>query len=209
MKTPIPVHCRHHEMLALCALVENPRNPNRHPIEQVKALAQVIEKNGWRSPIVVSHRSGFIVKGHGRFEAAKLLAAAAVPVEYQAYESEAEEWADMIADNRIAELAEIDTAALHSLLAEASATGLDLAAAGFSAAAFKELEKVVHGSSPGAVATAAAEPDADVTSEKVVIGKYQVEVSRQRADAFLADLYATFNNDENLVIAEVRKRIGL
>lgn len=213
MSATIPVHCRHHEMVPLAAIVENPRNPNRHPLTQIEALADVIKANGWRAPIVVSRRSGFMVKGHGRFEAAKRLAAPAVPVEYQDYATEAEEHADMIADNRIAELSEIDVASLHSLLADTKLTGLALDAAGFTDAAFHELEKAVNAASPGAVAetaqAAANETPPDVTAERLVIGKYKVDVPMTVANQWLADLFAKFNNDEMLVIAEVKKRLGL
>lgn len=200
-------------MLPIGLLIENPRNPNRHPLSQIEALARVIESQGWRSPIVVSNRSGFIVKGHGRFEAAKRLAATEVPVEYQNYASESEEWSDMIADNRIAELAEIDVAALHSVLADAAAAGMKLEAAGFTDAAFKELEKTVNAASPGSVADAATsasgETTSDVTSERLVIGKYKVDVPMPRANEWLKEIYAKFNNDELLVIAEVKQRLGL
>jgi hypothetical protein len=200
-------------MLPIGLLIENPRNPNRHPLAQIEALARIIESQGWRSPIVVSNRSGFIVKGHGRYEAGKRLAVAEVPVEYQDYATEAEEWSDMIADNRIAELSEIDVASLHTVLAEATAAGMKLESAGFTDAAFKELEKSVNAASPGAVAEASASDANDsppgVTSERLVIGKYKVDVPMHRANEWLAEIYARFNNDEMLVIAEVKKRLGL
>ena len=56
----------------------------------------------------MSKRSGLIVRGHGRLEAALLMGAEKVPVDYQDYASEAEELADLLADNRLSELAELD-----------------------------------------------------------------------------------------------------
>jgi hypothetical protein len=53
-----------------------------------------------------------------------------VPVDYQHYENEAAEWADMIADNRIAELADIDEDDLKSLLRELDGQ-IDLDLTGF------------------------------------------------------------------------------
>lgn len=53
-----------------------------------------------------------------------------VPVDYQEYESEAAEWADMIADNRVAELAEINDDALKALLQELDGQ-IDLDLTGF------------------------------------------------------------------------------
>ncbi|MDO4222161.1 MAG: ParB N-terminal domain-containing protein [Akkermansia sp.] len=111
-----PVYCRHSEMRLLTSLAEHPLNPNTHPESQLLRLADVIKGNGWRQPITVSDLSGYIIKGHGRFQAAKLAGFREVPVEVQHYENEAAELADMVADNRIAELAELDDAKLTELL---------------------------------------------------------------------------------------------
>ena len=54
-------------------LVLNPKNNNKHPKEQIERLAQLIEFQGFRNPVVVSNRTGFVVAGHGRIEAAKKL----------------------------------------------------------------------------------------------------------------------------------------
>ena len=114
----IPVFCSFDEIIPLESIIPNPKNPNTHPKEQIKLLSNIIASQGWRMPIVVSTRSGFIVKGHGRLEAAKAAGMETVPVEYQNYGTEAEEYADLIADNRIAELSIIDEEMLTELLAE-------------------------------------------------------------------------------------------
>lgn len=103
-------------MRPLVSLVEHPRNPNTHPKTQLELLGDVIRGNGWRQPITVSDLSGYIIKGHGRYQAAKLAGFAEVPVEVQHYENEAAELADMLADNRIAELSEMDMNALNETL---------------------------------------------------------------------------------------------
>ena len=110
------VFCRFTEMRPLVSLVEHPRNPNTHPQTQLERLADVIRGNGWRQPITVSDLSGYIIKGHGRYQAAKLAGFSEVPVEVQHYENEAAELADMLADNRIAELSEMDMNALNATL---------------------------------------------------------------------------------------------
>ena len=133
------VNCAFDELVPLEKLVPNPRNPNQHPQVQVALLAKVIAHQGWRSPIVVSNRSGFIVAGHGRYEAAKVLGVAKVPVDYQDFATEADEWAHLVADNRLAELAESDEASLKGLLAELKAGDFDLDLAGFDAAALEGL----------------------------------------------------------------------
>lgn len=102
------VMCAHTEIADTAALVPNPRNPNKHTPEQIKLLAKIMKHQGFRNPIVVSNRSGFITKGHGRLEAARLNGWDKVPVDRQDYSTEADEYADMVADNKIAELAESD-----------------------------------------------------------------------------------------------------
>ena len=114
----VPVFCAHDEVVDVAKLVPNPRNPNTHPDNQIQLLGRIIRQTGWRAPITVSTRSGFIVKGHGRLSAALLEGVTEVPVDYQGYASEAEEYADLVADNRIAELAEIDNKMLADIFAE-------------------------------------------------------------------------------------------
>ncbi len=102
------VHCAHSELVDPRTLKPNPANPNRHSAHQIQLLAAIIQEQGWRSPITVSRRSGLIVRGHGRLEAALLMGCETVPVDRQDYESEAAELADLLADNRLSELAELD-----------------------------------------------------------------------------------------------------
>lgn len=103
------INCAYDELVDVSKLVPNPKNNNKHPKEQIERLAKIIEFQGQRAPIVVSNRSGFIVKGHGRLEAIKLLGWEKCAVDYQDYESEAQEYSDMVADNQIATWAEFDT----------------------------------------------------------------------------------------------------
>ena len=112
------VFCSHDELVPIEKVIPNPKNPNTHPQSQIELLASIIRANGWRQPITVSRRSGFVVKGHGRLEAAHFLHCSVVPVDYQNYTNEAEEYADMVADNRIAELADMDNEALAKLVKE-------------------------------------------------------------------------------------------
>src|SRR5437667_9147003 len=86
---------------------------------------------GWRAPITVSNRSGFITRGHGRLEAATLLGCEQVPVDFQDCANELAELADMLADNHLAELAEIDEDRLVGVLKQLQAAGHDVGLAGF------------------------------------------------------------------------------
>lgn len=114
----VPVFCAHDAIVDITALVPNPKNPNQHPDTQIQILGRIIRQTGWRQPITVSKRSGFIVKGHGRLSAALLEGMKQAPVDYQNYTNEAEEYADLVADNRIAELAETDNKLLADIFAD-------------------------------------------------------------------------------------------
>jgi len=135
----IKVYCAFDEEIEAEALIPNPRNPNDHPASQVELLGKIIKTNGWRAPITVSRRSGFIVRGHGRYMAAVALGVN-VPVDYQHYASEAEEWADLVADNRIAELSELSMPKVREILQEIDTGEIDLELTGF---AGDDLEKLM------------------------------------------------------------------
>lgn len=135
------VFCSHTEMRDPASLVEHPRNYNTHPAEQIRLLAKIIKHQGWRNPITVSKRSGYVVKGHGRLAAALQLGCSEVPVDVQEYKDEASEYADMIADNRIAELAEADQDVLKGLLTDDVFEGFDLDLTGFENTDFLNDEK--------------------------------------------------------------------
>lgn len=107
------IECEYTQLVDLHKLQANPKNPNKHPDKQIKRLSQIIDYQGMRSPIVVSKRSGFITKGHGRLEALKKLNWSQAPVDYQDYEDEAQEYADMVADNAIAEWAAQDLSEIN------------------------------------------------------------------------------------------------
>lgn len=140
----IPVYCAFDEIVDIGALVGNPRNPNRHDDEQIRLLAKIIQHQGWRAPITVSNRSGFIVRGHGRLMAAKVLKVSEVPIDRQDYATEAEEWADLIADNRLAELATPDMPDLKDLLQELDTGALDMELTGYTEQAMADLMSQFH-----------------------------------------------------------------
>ena len=144
-RSGLPVFCAYDELVPTEELVGNPRNPNQHPDAQIELLAKIIAAQGWRAPITVSTRSGFVVRGHGRLAAARLLGADVVPVDHQDYASEASEWADLIADNRIAELAEPDLPLLKDLLEELDTGEFDLDLTGFDVTELERLMTSVGG----------------------------------------------------------------
>jgi hypothetical protein len=110
------INCTFTEMRDLVNLVPNPKNYNKHSARQIEMLAKIMNFQGWRHPIIVSKRSGFIVAGHGRLQAAQLLGWDKAPIDLQDFADEATELAFLVADNKIAELAETD----HQMLIDIS-----------------------------------------------------------------------------------------
>ena len=135
------VHCAHDRLALVTELRPHPKNPNQHPPEQVALLAKIIAHQGWRAPVVVSKRSGFIVAGHGRLLAALELGLERVPVNDQEFASDADELAHLAADNRIAELSETDGAKLKDLLLELDTGAFDMDLSGFDGG---ELDRVMN-----------------------------------------------------------------
>ncbi|WP_302374578.1 ParB/Srx family N-terminal domain-containing protein [uncultured Alistipes sp.] len=135
----IPVYCAHDRIVPTAELKPNPKNPNKHPQSQIEALGGIIRGNGWRNPITVSTRSGYVVKGHGRLLAAQLEELDEVPVDFQDYESEAAELADLTADNKIAELSETDERLLAEIFADIDTSGIDFERTGYSSDEYDEI----------------------------------------------------------------------
>lgn len=162
----------------------NPKNPNQHPPEQVELLAKIIQSQGWRAPVTVSTLSGMVVRGHGRLMAAIHAGLSHVPVDFQAYNSEAEELADLLADNRIAELAEIDDKMLADLFADVDAGGLDLELTGYDDEAVAALVDVIDGD----LEVVGSVPFTDVLREEhnYIVLYFDNEVDWLQADSLFA-----------------------
>lgn len=116
---------------------KHPRNPNSHPKDQIVMLSGIMEKTGWRAPIVVSTLSGLITRGHGRLESADYLKLKECPVDFQDYKDDAEEIADMIADNKLSNMSIMDNKKSFDLMYEISMTRPDFP---LSRAGFTEIE---------------------------------------------------------------------
>ena len=143
LTSTVPVHCAHTRLVRRDSLKPNPRNPNTHPPEQIALLAGILKGQGWRAPITVSLRSGFIVRGHARLEAAAAAELDVVPIDEQQYASDDLELADLIADNRIAELAVLDTGLTAELIGSFQ-EGFDQLLTGFDAEAMVALMKATE-----------------------------------------------------------------
>lgn len=86
----------------LADLIPYENNAKKHPPEQVRQIANSIERFGWRSAIAVDG-DNVIVNGHGRYMAAQILGLDKVPTWDCSDLSEEEIKALRLADNKVAE----------------------------------------------------------------------------------------------------------
>jgi hypothetical protein len=107
------IHCAYDELVEIEKLKPHPKNRNKHSKEQIERLAKIIEYQGIRRPLRVSKLTGLTTAGHGLLKALRTLGCSTVPVNYQDYENEDQEYADIIADNSIASWAELDFSSIN------------------------------------------------------------------------------------------------
>jgi len=101
------IRCNYDVLVLPKELAPHPKNRNKHSKDQIERLAKILEYQGWRYPVKVSKLSGYITSGHGRVLAAKKLKTQ-VPVNYQDYDDDDQEYADVQSDNAIASWSDLD-----------------------------------------------------------------------------------------------------
>lgn len=109
----IKIHCSFDELLKPSQIKPNKNNRNKHPAHQIDALAKIIKYQGIRHPLIISKNSGLLVAGHGRLAALKKLKVKEIPVKYQEFENEDQEYSFGISDNSIAAWAELDFSGIN------------------------------------------------------------------------------------------------
>ena len=136
------------EQRPLDAVTPYAGNPRRIPAAAVRAVAQSIERYGFRQPLVVT-AEGVVIVGHARLLAARQLGLDTVPVHVADLTPE-QAAAYRLADNRTNEIAEWDDQALSAeLTALVAASSMDVAAVSeMTAFDTRELERLL-GSSKG------------------------------------------------------------
>lgn len=200
----IEVWCAYDKLVKINELLAHPKNPNTHPQNQIKLLAQNIRYHGWRHAIVVSKLSGYIVAGHGRLEAAKELGVSIVPVEYQDFASEDNELAVLVGDNRLAELSSLDTNSLQDIVDQFKEDDFDTILAGYEPT---DLETLFE----------EKKPDFDEDGEKeleqsevtIQAGNYRFRMSQEDFGAWIDKLKQEVGFDKESVIAEIRRRLAI
>jgi len=121
------IKCKYDKLVKISELttLKHPRNYNQHGTEQIELYAEIIKDQGIRRPIRISNFSGFITAGHGLLKAAEKLDYNELPVEYQDYDSEEQELADILADNNLARLATVNRQKRDSIIHELVEKGVD------------------------------------------------------------------------------------
>lgn len=109
---------------ALTSLRPNPQNPRLHNDKQIKQIARSIEAFGFNVPLLVDQNLQ-VVAGHGRLEAAKILALLEVPTISLEHLTKIQVKAFGIADNRLNENSEWDERLLAQQLKLLSEAELD------------------------------------------------------------------------------------
>lgn len=105
-------------LVPVSEIKQNPKNRNIHSKSQIKRLEKLIREHGFREPLIVSKRSGLLVAGHGRLEAAKNVGLNTVPVVFQEFDSYEQEYAFGISTNAIQSWSELDFKSMNMDLAE-------------------------------------------------------------------------------------------
>lgn len=200
----IEVWCAYDKLVKVEELIPHPKNPNTHPQNQIKILAQNISYHGWRHPIVVSKLSGYIVAGHGRLEAAKELGVSIVPVEYQNFASEDNELAVLVGDNRLAELSTLDLNGLQDIIDGFKETNFDAILASFEPT---DLDALLGEQKPDF----GDEKEKELSQSEVTIqaGNYRFRMSQEDFGIWIDKLKQEVGFDKEAVIAEIRRRLAI
>lgn len=108
-------------LVPLAEIKLNPKNRNKHPDDQIDRLVEIIRYQGFRRPVTISTRTGFLNCGEGRYLAAKKIGMAEIPATFQDYDSPEQEFADAIADNALDKWASLDHVGINQDLEELGA----------------------------------------------------------------------------------------
>lgn len=117
----------------IVSLKLDPKNARQHSTRQIEMLAKAIDEFGFVVPILVD-KEGNILAGHARYAAAVQRGMTEVPVICISHLSPAQRRAFMIADNRLAELAQWDFEIIGQEFLGLSEMNFDLELTGFTTA---------------------------------------------------------------------------
>jgi hypothetical protein len=99
------------------ALVENPRNPNQHPEEQIVRLMASLRVNGLYKPVLARRANRMLIAGHGIRQAAMRLGWTTIRVAFWDVDQVTAD-RTMLGDNRLGELSRPNQDRVAELLRE-------------------------------------------------------------------------------------------
>lgn len=103
------------QMLPIDTLIPNPRNPNKHPEEQITRLMAELRKDGQTRPVLVRKANNMLIAGHGVTLAMKRLGLSEIRVAlWDVDQATADRY--MLADNRLGHLSSHDDDMVAELL---------------------------------------------------------------------------------------------
>jgi len=125
------------EEIKIADLSEDPSNSRQHPAKNIDAIVASLRRYGQQKPIVIGS-DNVIIAGNGTKAAAEKLGWESIKCVRSELKG-AEAIAYAIADNRLSDLSEFDTAILGQHLEALAADGLDLNEIGFDEFDLKKL----------------------------------------------------------------------
>lgn len=130
-KTPEPVKMTQRlEVRKISELIPYENNARTHPPEQIEKLRRSLREFGFVSPVLID-AAGNVIAGHGRLLAAEMEGFETAPCVIAEHLSDAQRRAYILADNRLAEMADWDDEILSGELQALQSAGVDLMLAGF------------------------------------------------------------------------------
>ena len=126
------------EQIATAELIPYARNARTHSPAQVAGIAGSIREFGFNNPVLIDKDNG-IIAGHGRVLAAQQLGLETVPCLRLGHLTKTQRKAYILADNRLAELAQWDTEMLAMEIADLRLDDVDLELLGFDEDALVDL----------------------------------------------------------------------
>ena len=128
--------------------------PRLHTAEQVELIQRSMRSYGTLAPVVVDDH-GQVIAGAARWEAARAMGLAEMPVVRASHLTASEARAFRIVDNAVYDLGQWDADLLHLMLADLGSLGISLADYGFDEPVFTEpFPKAVVITEPAAAAPA-------------------------------------------------------
>lgn len=113
-------------MVPISQIVPNDKNNNVHTKEQKERAHKIFDAQGFRSPLLISKRTGKLVAGHLRLEVAREKGVSELPCMFQDFDSEEQEYQHLTADNALASWSELDLSQINQDILQLGPFDIDM-----------------------------------------------------------------------------------